>query len=337
MSRPLPESLIQAAITWSVRLQYSQPSDQDQLAFEQWLQASPLHGLAWQRVSGLRGFQAELGSLPPRLARDTLKTAQDLRASRHATRRRSAIKLLSGAGMTVAMAWLVREHAPWQRLLADASTGVGEQKTLHLEDGSVIVLNTDSAVAIDLAGADRLVTLRRGEILVTTGSDTAALARRDARRPFWVNTPFGRIQALGTRFTVRLAGGRARVSVQEGAVQLYPGGGADAVVVVSGDSRWLLKGASLAAEPLGFAPDGWAEGVIGARNIRLQDLLAEMERYRHGRIVCDPGVAELRISGLFHINDTDRALQFLEQTQGLSVSYRTPWWVTVGPGARHRP
>ncbi|MFT4193241.1 MAG: iron dicitrate transport regulator FecR, partial [Ottowia sp.] len=58
---------------------------------------------------------------------------------------------------------------------------------------------------------------------------------------------------------------------------------------------------------------------------------AEMARYRPGRIVCDPRVADLRVSGLFHIRDTDQALQFLIQTQPVSVTYLTRWWVMVGP------
>lgn len=334
MSRRLPEPLIQAAIGWAVRLDYSQPTDQDRQAFEQWLRADPLHGVAWQRVSGLGGFQDKLGALPPRLARDTLQTAQDLRESNRAASRRSAIKLLSWAGIAVATGWLVREHAPWQRVLADASTGVGEQKTLHLDDGTVIVLNTDSAIGIDLSGASRLITLRRGEILATTGADVDAAARLGGKRPFWVHTPYGSIHALGTRFTVRLDDERARVSVQESAVQLHPASGGAAIIVRAGESRWLKNDGTQAAEPQGFEADGWAEGVIAGQNIRLQDLLAEMERYRHGRIVCDPGVADLRVSGLFHVNDTDQALQFLVQTQPVSVSYRTRWWVRVAPDER---
>ncbi|MFT4194841.1 FecR family protein, partial [Ottowia sp.] len=311
---PLPESLVQAAIGWSVRLNYSQPTDQDRQAFEQWLRANPLHGVAWQRVSGLKGFQAELGALTPRLARDTLQTAQDLRENSRAAGRRTAAKRLAWAGIAVASGWLAREQVPWQRVLADASTGVGEQKTLRLADGTVLVLNTDSAIGIDLSGDSRLVTLRRGEILVTTGADADALAHQGAKRPFWVATPFGRMQALGTRFTVRLDDGRARVSVQEGSVALHPAGRDASVVVPAGESRWLAEGGTQPAEAQGFGADDWAEGVIAGKNIRLQDLLAEMARYRPGRIVCDPRVADLRVSGLFHIRDTDQALQFLIQT-----------------------
>ncbi|PMR74464.1 hypothetical protein C1H69_14565 [Billgrantia endophytica] len=84
------------------------------------------------------------------------------------------------------------------------------------------------------------------------------------------------------------------------------------------------------AEAQGFEAGGWAEGVIVGQNIRLQDLLSELSRYRPGRIVCDPSVAELRVSGHFLVGDTDRTLQFLAQTQPISVTYRTRYWVAVG-------
>ncbi|CAG9933956.1 FecR domain-containing protein [Candidatus Nitrotoga arctica] len=326
----LPESVIDAAITWAVRLNYNAPTVQDRHAFERWLHADLLHGIAWQRVHSLKGFQSDLGALPPKLALDALQTAQAGREHRSLSRR-NAMKLLSLAGIAVTAGWIVREQTPWQRLLADVSTGIGEQKTLHLDDGSVIVLNIDSAISTDLVGPRRLVVLRRGEILITTGAD----AGMPAKRPFWVYTPFGRMQALGTRFVVRLDKERARISVQQGAVELHPADGGVPAVVQAGESRWLMDDGTAPAELQGFEADGWAEGVIAGKNILLQDLLAELARYRPGRIVCDPRVADLRLSGLFHVKETDRALQFLVQTQPISVTYHTRFWVTVGPREAH--
>ncbi|MGT2491756.1 hypothetical protein ACU4GD_17580 [Cupriavidus basilensis] len=57
--------------------------------------------------------------------------------------------------------------------------------------------------------------------------------------------------------------------------------------------------------------------------MRLADVLAELARYRTGRIVCDPRVADLRISGAYHLRDTDQTLRFLAQSQPVAVVYRT--------------
>lgn len=323
----LPAAVVDAAVDWAVRINHGSPSEAQREAFRRWLQAEPMHGVAWQRLNALKGFESELQALPPRLALDALQGADALRQQRQAMGRRNATKLLTLTGVAVGAAWLARDHAPWQRLLADASTGVGQQETLRLADGSVVVLNTDSAVSVDISGARRLIVLRRGEILVTTGDDNGVAGSR----PFWVHTPFGRLQALGTRFTVRLHGHHASVSVQEGAVELYPGGGGASVRLSAGESRWLMEEGTRSAPVTGFGSDDWAQGVIAGRNMRLQDLLAELERYRPGRIVCDARVADLRLSGLFHIRNTDQALQFLVQTQPVSVIYRTRFWVAVGP------
>lgn len=327
----LPDAIVDAAIRWVVRLDHNRPDAVTREAFARWLAADPRHAEAWQRVGTLTG---DFADLPPPLAMRTLQAVESARRTRGTLAspgRRSATKLLSFAAVGIMTGWAAREHTPWQRLLADASTAIGEQKTLHLDDGTTIVLNSDSAISTDLAGANRLVVLRRGEILVSTGADAEALALLGHKRRFWVHTPFGNAEALGTRFVVRLENERARISVQEGAVELHPAQGGMPAIVRPGESRWLMMEGTLPAEPQGFEADGWAEGVIACKNIRLEDLLAELSRYRTGRIVCDPRVADLRLSGLFHIKETDRVLQFLAQTQPLDVTYRTRFWVSVGP------
>ncbi|MBT3067453.1 FecR domain-containing protein [Rhodoferax sp. U11-2br] len=328
----LPDAIVDAAITWSVKLNYNHATPATQQAFDHWLRATPLHRQAWERVSSLRN---DFTKMPPQLALDTLQAIETKRQNLKLSRRH-AVRLLSLASLTVSVGWLVRDNTPWQRMLADASTATGEQKTLHLTDGTVIVLNTDSAISTDLIGQSRLVTLRRGEIMVTTGADTSWQMTQPApRRPFWVETPNGWMQALGTRFVVRLNEQGTRISVQEGAVALHPADVSSPdsrpVIVHTGESRWLMNSGTALAEALGFEDDAFADGVIAGKNIRLGDLITELSRYRAGHIVCDTRVADLRVSGVFHIKDTDQALQFLVQTQPVSVIYRTRFWVTVGP------
>lgn len=323
----LPDEVIDAAITWSIKLDYNHATSEIRAAFERWLHADPQHALAWQRLGSLKhGF----AQIPSRLALDALQAASAKRDTRGIGRRR-ALKLLSLSGIALTAGWIAREHTPWQRLLADASTSIGEQHTLHLPDGSIIALNTDSAVSTDLAGERRIILLRRGEIMITTGADADATARR----PFWVYTPFGKLQALGTRFVVRLDEERARISVQSGAVELHPANLATAgktlAIVNAGESHWLTENGSAPAEPNGFEDGAWADGVIAGKNIRLADLVAELGRYRNGHIACDERVADLRVSGVFHIKNTDQALNFIAQTQPISVVYRTRFWVTVEP------
>ncbi|MDO8825790.1 FecR domain-containing protein [Methylophaga sp.] len=320
---PLPDAIVDAAILWAVKLNYNQASEHNQQSFEAWLSTDPLHAKAWQRI-GL--MQAEFSSLPEKLALQTLKKVDAKRQSTSLDRRQ-ALKLLSVSGVFAMSGWLAHQHTPWQRLMADASTAIGEQRTLTLADGSVIQLNTDTAISTLLDATQRNIILHRGEILITTGSDDVSANKR----PFWVQTPVGKLQALGTRFVVRLEQERALISVQQGAVELYPVNSNDSVVVAAGERRWLtINTAQDAANP-GFEDDAWADGVIAGQNIRLADLLAELARYRHGVVQCDPRINDLRVSGTFHLKNTDQALQFLVQTQPIKISYRTRFWVSVSP------
>lgn len=327
----VPSDIVDQAIRWAVKLDFGEGNAAAQKAFAEWIDASPLHRLAWQRVQGLKD---DFSRMPPALALDTLKAVSDRRGT-HRIKRRQALKILALAGVSVLAARTAHERAPWQRLLADASTVTGEQRTVQLDDGSTIVLNTDTAISTSLHAERRVVTLRRGEILVATGHDSRIAIARGAARPFWVETPFGGLHALGTRFVVRLEDGRARVSVFEGAVALHPANGraddSNANVARPGTSWWLAPDGSTPAPARPFTEDGWAEGVIAGNDMRLADLLAELSRYRSGRIVCDPRVADLRVSGAYQVGDTDRALAFLAQAQPIDIRYRTRFWVSVGP------
>ncbi len=327
----IPARVVDQAINWSVRLDFSEASAGTRKAFARWLEADPLHALAWQRVQALRD---DFSRMPPALALDTLQSAGARRGMR-GLKRRQALKVLALAGVSVLAAASVRELAPWQRLLADTSTATGEQRTVRLADGSTIVLNTDTAINTGLGDERRVITLRRGEILVATGHDERFSAGNGAARPFWVQTPFGSLRALGTRFVVRLEAGRARVSVQEGAVELHPAAQGARPVARAGTSWWLASDGGTPAPAQSFEADGWADGVIAGNDMRLADLLAELARYRTGRIVCDPRVADLRVSGAYHVRDTDQTLRFLAQAQPVSIVYRTRFWIAVGPGGGH--
>ena len=99
-------------------------------------------------------------------------------------------------------------------------TAKGEQRRLQLPDGTQLLLNTATALDIDYSPTLRRLHLYAGEVLITTAPDT-----QSPKRPFVVDTPAGRAQALGTRFTVRheADGSDAhatRIEVFEGAVEL---------------------------------------------------------------------------------------------------------------------
>src|SRR5690606_32811936 len=60
--------------------------------------------------------------------------------------------------------------------LSDYSSKVGEQRVVQLDDQSTITLNTYSAIDVEYKDSVRLITLKKGEILVEVA--------KDASRPF---------------------------------------------------------------------------------------------------------------------------------------------------------
>ncbi|MDQ8035038.1 MAG: FecR domain-containing protein [Bordetella sp.] len=320
---PIPSAVVDEAIAWSVKLHFGEPDSATRAAFERWRQAAAVHERAWSRMQSLN---ADFAAVPQRLALDTLTAMGGAHQARR-QQRRAVLKGLVLAGGVLGTGWVVREHTPWQRVLADVSTGVGRRGRRTLPDGTELALNTDTAVAVRMDGAERVLVLYRGEVSIATGADAA----HAARRPFFVQTPFGAVQALGTRFVVRLDDDSARVSVQQDAVALRPANGAAPVVAEAGQDWRLDRQRAVRIVAPAMASDAWIEGAVVGKNMRLADLLAELARYRHGRIRCAPEIADLRVSGTYHVNDVDQALQFLAQTLPIRVRYWTRFWITVGP------
>ena len=88
---------------------------------------------------------------------------------------------------------------------------------------------------------------------------------------------------------------------------------------------------SAPAAPLDAAALTWEHGMMVARNMRLDDLLAELGRYRPGVLRCHQAVAGLTVSGAFPLKDTDASLRLLQDTLPIRISSLTRYWVAVEP------
>lgn len=309
--------VVKQAIQWTLRL--SGTADPEVLsACEHWRQANPEHETAWLRVQALNrelaaGYQAVPGA---RVALETLEnTSQRLQ-------RRQALKLLSTFAVGVSALWLARENAPWQRWMADYSTATGERQRITLADGSLLQLNTDSAVNVRFDPRQRLLVLERGEILVSSAKDTT--------RPLRVSNRDGLFEALGTRFVLRQDERSTRLSVEDGSVAIAPRvRGRTTAIAEAGQTFEINGDSALLVERSNMDSAAWADGLIVTRDMRLADFLAEIGRYRHGHLHCDASVADLRLSGVFRLDDTDKLLALLPQTLPVRVEKRTDWWVRV--------
>lgn len=322
---PLPAPVVDAAVEWLVHLWSGTATAESRADWQRWRAAHPQHEQAWQHIEAtnarLRGRTAGMV---------TAATAVTTLAGPASPRRRQALRSIGGLAAGGVAAWLGYEQLPWRGWGADLRTARGEQRSTTLPDGTRIVLNTGSALDIRYTEGLRRLHLREGEVLVTTAHDPGAVPR-----PFVVDTPAGRVRALGTRFTVRHDGAAAdatEVAVYEGAVEMSPAHDPAATVRIgAGQSARLTAGAATAPGAGPLEPPSWTEGVLVASDMRLADFVAELRRYRSGVISLAPEVAHLRLSGVFPLADTDRILQSLAQVLPVEVRVPVRYWVRIGP------
>ncbi|ANI30079.1 iron dicitrate transport regulator FecR [Yersinia entomophaga] len=320
MSSSLSESqqrALKMAAQWFAALCDENVTSQQKQKWQLWYQQHEDHRWAWQRVEALQG---QFHSMPGTFSYQTLNQA---RQQAEITRRRVLKGLVVFLG--VGGSWKAWQSPTGQGLWADARTSTGEIKSLPLSDGSQLFLNTASAADIRYTTDRRLIWLHQGEIGITTAKDLQA-------RPFIVETSQGWMRALGTQFIVRQTGDITQLSVLKHAVEVKLRAAPNQIITVNeGQSVSFSDRDFSALTPLIAGAGSWTQGRLSVSDGRLGDVIEDIARYRHGRLSCDPTVAELRISGTFPLKDTDRLLKILTQTLPVKVQSLTRYWVKVVP------
>jgi ferric-dicitrate binding protein FerR (iron transport regulator) len=174
----------------------------------------------------------------------------------------------------------------------------------------------------------RLIKLTRGEIIVTCGGVDEGSS---FDRPLRVQSRHGVYEGVAARFILREEANCTRLSVTGGRVAIHSPLPADGVPVQvhAGQSYLIDHQRARLAPPQDMDAGAWVDGLIVTRNMRLGDFLQEVGRYRHGYLTCAAGIADLRLSGVFRLENTDRLLAILPQTLPVQLRYRTRWWVTL--------
>ncbi|PIF77707.1 FecR family protein [Variovorax sp. 54] len=319
-ARSIDPAIVEQAVAWLVKIQSGSASVREAEACDLWRRAHPDHERAWLRLSGLgRDLREGTGAVPAQIVRSTLRGADH-------QQRRCALKAVAGLGVGAVTAWTLRHDIA--ALSADHRTVAGERRQVVLADGTLVFLNTRTAIDVRIDATSRTLRLQGGEIMVTTARDAAG-------RPFVVLGRDGRLVPVGTRFVVRAFddadGSRSELTVLEGAVDLQAGAGEGAQVVrVPAGCRvgYGASGVGALTSP-GEGAAAWTDGSLVVERMRLAEFLAELGRYRPGVLRCDRAVSEVLVSGAFPLADTDAVLRMLEETLPVRVRSLSRYWVTV--------
>ncbi|MBY8823224.1 FecR family protein [Sphingomonas colocasiae] len=201
-------------------------------------------------------------------------------------------------------------------------TGVGEIRRVPLADGSTAAINTDSRIAVAVAETRRDVRLEKGEAWFQVV--------KDPRRPFVVEAGNVRVQAVGTAFSVRRREGGADVIVTEGVVEAWANGAeGQKIRIVAGAMAFVADNAAVRRpEPGAPAVEralAWRSGKIDLVATRVDDAIAEFNRYNRRRIVLrDAAIADERVDGVFRTDDPVGFSRVIAGSFGGSVDLSGP-------------
>lgn len=316
------EDVQQKAAEWLTVLMSGEASEAEYAAWQRWRGADPEHERAWQHIDAVsRRFNG--------LHRGA--AAQALAGTQQQALNGKRRQLLAWLGVAAGGGLLAAQTGAWdgvRALRADYRTATGERREVVLDDGSVLSLNTGTAVNVRFDASHRLIELLAGEILVTSGHGAGSAA------PLLVATREGLVRALGTRFAVRQQDGVSTVEVFESAVEIRPRDSAGTpLLLAAGRGVAFSRHAPDAPHAVDAYADAWSRGQLIVDDVSLGDFLADLARYRPGVIDCAPAVAQLRLSGVFPLADTQRILNMLPNSLPVQVRSRTRYWVTVEPAA----
>ena len=266
------------------------PSGEQSRQFHHWLAADPLHADAFAKAQAIwEGPQVMACSqqLAQHLATQPSRKTLLRRLRPHWKPLATAAVLILGVFSFSNVAL---------RLQADHLTVIGERQRLQLEDGSHVLLNTDSAFSSTIDAHQRVARLHQGEAFFEVPALRGQPLELDA----------GPVQASvqDTAFAVRYLDGVAQVRVQRGDVDLR---------ATRDDARVrLTAGESIRIGPNGFdrparldttADLAWVQGRLVFENCPMSQVLAELGRYYPGWIInTNQRLADVAVTGNYRLD-----------------------------------
>jgi transmembrane sensor len=310
-----PTPLEHEAYGWVVRFVSGAAGPNDIEALKEWSARSPAHAAAFDQAS--RTWEA-VG--PARQSLSVTSTSvicfdAAKKASVSAQSKMARRAFLGGAlSASAAGAAFMVVRPPLElwpslaELTADYRTAVGEQRQIMLADSVSIDMNTRTSIALR-SSEDRpnRIELIAGEALVSMSKTSNAVT---------VLAADGRITATDARFNVRYGDRDVCVTCLQGNVEV----GRQAAVLPLAAGRQVVYSSQGMGAPVAIDSAtvmAWKDGVVIFDATPIADVIAEVNRYRRGRIVLtNAGLGRERLNARFRIENIDRVVSQIEQVFG---------------------
>ncbi len=331
LAKPLNAQIRAEATEWLIRFSESEADASMRGEFNEWLRTSPEHVRGYLRVSAFwqeahrisgQNVREDIEALVQLAHKEGNIVPLELDAGERAPQRRkivrgvwaSAAAILLAVGIGVAT-WYGQHRGPVY------STGIGEQRTINLPDGSIVLINARSRIKVNFTGAERGIDLREGQALFKVAHNRA--------RPFIVRSGGASVRAVGTQFDVYRKKSGTVVTVVEGRVSVSKPSrstfaGAEhasetelhAGVLVSAGEQAVITARSARRNrmPHPEAATAWTEGLLVFEGAPLSEVVHEFNRQNTRRLVlANADLAGLRISGTFPASGAERIVRFLQE------------------------
>lgn len=348
------------AAQWFTKLRSENCTSSDIEDHQIWLDFSPSHQIAYEELELIwkvtSGFAekplikaAREQALSHRVGAEILQPVPSVTTKAVGNRPRwlpfavaaTLVLGLLGGGMGLQSVWLAKAQQ------GVYETAVGEQLSIHLDDGSVLLLDTQTKVRTLFTDQKRKVILSRGQARFDVAHDEL--------RPFVVEAGKGLVTALGTAFLVRKTNERVLVTLIEGRVAVEKTSHGDdgaAAIVSAGDTVATLDGVhtdSLVGSTLpdstqrltlspgqqlsysdqGFTPveqvkiereTAWQRGRLVFDDSALKDVIDDLNRYSERKILlADKSLEDIRITGVFKSGNNRKAVRALKKYFSMQV------------------
>lgn len=273
------------AAQWFAAQRRGPMSLEERQAFDAW-RADPLHQAALNRMHEVWGELAAVGRVIPRARQRTGQRS----------RRAAAAILVLGllGGLTAGAVW--KFHQP------STVTGIGEQRSQELPDGSIVALNVVTRARYDINARERLVHLNEGE--------ATFVVHKDPERPFLVRAAGYEVRAVGTAFNVRSRDHSLDVAVKEGVVQVRRLAGDGRPVFLRAGQRIQVRDTAYTAQtPLKVteiatsAVDEWRQRVLTYEDAPVDRIVQDVNRFYERPIAVDPALGRRHVTLRLVIDD----------------------------------
>ncbi|MBT0670620.1 DUF4880 domain-containing protein [Novosphingobium profundi] len=297
----IPAAIHAAAARWVARAGKGEADYDAKLAA--WLARDPRHRQAYEEVHGVWDVPGEIGHTAIGRDRRLVRAPVYMRRSTHLAL--GAAGLVGCLGLTLAVVGIPGRDLGVVSVAhaASYSTRIGEIRRFKTKGGLVLVLDSNSRVAVSQEGGDVELDLARGRIRVETAEGhvrvrAGARSLRVDGSPFDVSFEAGMGHVLAPRVPIRVAAG-------DRVVELAMGQRSDL------DAKVLAPGADDA---------NWVSGMLAVENMPLGEAVAIINRYaRRPLLLADPALASRPVTGAFRRSDPEAFARTVARIYDLEI------------------